>query len=129
MSGFGEGFGEGFGVLAGLMEQRFNALADLKGEDILVIAKTQVGTDPYGDPIYTETSTATKGFAEQIRTRDKQLLAGELAQADMVFRLKRSTVIAERGYELEYLSKRYKIVGSIEYHLSHITVYGERKVS
>ena len=129
MSGFGDGFGEGFGVLAGLMEQRFNALAHLRGEDILVIAKTQIGTDPYGDPIYTETSTATKGVVEQIRTRDKQLLAGELAQADMVFRLKRSTVIAERGYELEYLSKRYKIVGSIEYHLSHITVYGERKVS
>jgi len=125
---FGEGFGEGFDAVMGFKEQEFNMLADQSGVDLLVVALTQVGTDPYGDPVYTENSTATKGFAEQVSASEKQLMAGALAQADIVFRLKRSTVIAERGYEVEYLSQRFRVVG-IEYAESHITVYGERKAS
>jgi len=125
---FGEGFGEGFDVMIGFKEQEFNMLADQSGETIVVVALTQVGTDPYGDPLYTESPTETKGFAEQVRTSDRQLLAGALAQADIVFRMKRSTVISERGYEVEYLSQRFKVMG-IEYAESHMTVYGERKVS
>jgi len=128
MSGFGLGFGEGFGAMTGFKEQQFNALADRRGETIIVVKLTPVNIDPYGDPIYTESSTATKGFAEQVQTRDKQLMTGNLAQADMVFRLKRSTTINEDEYQIEHLSKRYKIVG-IEYRESHITVFGERKVS
>ena len=114
--------------MLGFKEQEFNMLADQSGETIVVVALTQVGTDPYGDPIYTEDSTEMKGFAEQVSASEKQLMAGALAQADMVFRLRRSTVIAERGYEVEYLSQRFRVVG-IEYAESHMTVYGERKVS
>ena len=128
MSGFGEGFGEGFGVLVSVMEQRFNALAGLRGESLLIIAKTQVGTNPYGDPIYTEVATSAKGFPRQVRTQDKQLMAGNIAKADMIFQLKRSTIVAFRDYEIEYGSKRYKIVG-IEYTESHMVVYAEMKVS
>lgn len=114
--------------MLGFKEQEFSMLADQSGVDILVVALTQVGTDPYGDPVYTENSTATKGFAEQVSASEKQLMAGALAQANMVFRLKKSTVIAERGYEVEYLSQRFRVVG-IEHTESHITVYGEKKAS
>ena len=125
---FGEGFGEGFDSMPGFKEQQFNMLADRVGVSIVVVQLTQSGTDSYGNPVFMETSLSTKGFAEQIRAREKQLMAGTLAEADMRFYLKLGTTIAEDGYEVEYMGRRYKVVG-IEYHESHITVYGRRKVS
>lgn len=130
MSGsFREGFGEGFDSMPSWKEQRFDMLADRAGVSIVVVELTQTGTDSYGNPIFIETETPTKGFAEQIRAREKQLMAGTLAEADMRFYLKRGTTIAESGYEIEYMSRRYKIIGDIEYGESHITVYARRKAS
>ena len=124
---FGQGFGVGFDTIASATRQQFNELCDLDGQEIILVTLTQVDVDAYGDPIFSEEEVTTKGFPEPTRVDDKELPPGRIFKADMTFRVKAETIVTDRGYEIEYLEKRWKILG-VRYLESHTTIYSQRKI-
>ena len=106
-------YGTGFQLAMPTPEaQQFNELLQLRGTPATIINRTQTGTNPYGNPTYTETQHTTNCFRRStLSERNHQ--AGNLDTRRESILLPHWAPVKEID-EIELDGDRYHIIGIVQ---------------
>jgi len=105
---------------------QFDKQALAKGLEIYIIKRTYSRDDEYGNPVFTETASAVKGFMKLVG-REKSVEPGDISLGRATFLIGLSNVVLKEGYELSYGGRRWKIV-AINPRRSHLEITAEARV-
>ena len=119
-------FGDGFQTREPWPSRRFRQRAERHGRAITIVKQQEIGSDDYGDPLFSESTTTVNGFTTA-SGGEAQVQAGAVKLGRLRVLLPLKTPIGESGYELSLEGNRYRIT-SIAQGPVYMEVRAERRV-